>query len=116
MAEVKEFVEDENKIGTVIADDIDFKGTLTFKKSLKIKGKFEGKIQSEGHVIIGQEASVNANINASTVSVFGKTSGKLKAVKCVELYNKSNTSGDIIAPEVEIEKGATFNGTCFMNE
>lgn len=116
MADPKEYVEDENKIDTVIADDIDFKGTLVFKKSLKIKGSFEGKIQSEGHIIVGQEALVNANINASTISVNGKASGKLKASKCVELFNKSTTQGDIISPDLQIEKGAKFNGTCFMHE
>ena len=36
MAEIKEIVEDENKIDTVIAEDIEFRGTLKFKSSLKI--------------------------------------------------------------------------------
>ncbi|MFW5808419.1 MAG: bactofilin family protein [Spirochaetota bacterium] len=116
MADTKEIVEDENKIDTVIADDIVFKGTLVFKKSLKIKGQFEGKISSDGHIIVGQEANVNANINAEIISVNGRANGKLKASKCVELYNKSTTSGDIISPDVQIEKGAIFNGTCFMQE
>ena len=31
MSDIKEIVEDENKIDTVIADDIDFRGTLKFK-------------------------------------------------------------------------------------
>ena len=51
MAEEKEnkvVLEDENKIDTVIADDIDFRGKLIFKNSLKIKGYIEGKIETEG--------------------------------------------------------------------
>lgn len=116
MAEVKEYIEDENKIDTVIADDITFKGKLKFNKSLKIKGTFEGKIESEGQLIIGQEATVHANIDASVISVNGTVHGKLKAAKSVELFKKSQTYGDIIAPSVEIEKGSIFNGTCIMEE
>jgi hypothetical protein len=52
--EIREIVEDENKISTVIADDIEFRGRLVFKNSLKIKGFFEGKIETKGHLMIGQ--------------------------------------------------------------
>ena len=81
MSEIKEIVEDENKIDTVIADDIDFRGTLKFKNSLKIKGKFEGKIISDGQLIIGRESVTSADINASIVSISGTVNGKIKAGK-----------------------------------
>ena len=59
MAEVKEIIEDENKIGTVMADDISFRGRIVFKDSLKIKGNVEGTIESDGHLVIGMEAKVS---------------------------------------------------------
>jgi len=114
MNEIKEIVEDENKIGTVIADDIEFRGRLVFKNSLKIKGLFEGKIETKGHLVIGQEAVVSADIKAGIVSVNGTVNGKIKAGQRIELYNKSVTSCDLIAPELQIEKGSIFNGTCIM--
>ena len=112
----KEIVEDENKIDTVIADDIVFKGTLKFKNSLKIKGHMEGKIETEGHLIIGREAVVSAEINAKTMTVNGEVNGKIKASQRVELLKKSITRGDIITPDLSIESGSVFNGTCFMEE
>ena len=115
MSDIKELVEDENKIDTVIAEDIEFKGTLKFKNSLKIKGKFEGKIFSDGHLIIGRESNTSAEINATTVSVSGNINGKIKAAKKIELYKKSKTSADIVAPEIVMESGAVFNGTCIMD-
>ena len=115
MPDIKEIVEDENKIGTVIAEDISFRGTLQFKNSLKIKGFFEGKIETDGHLIIGQEATVSADILAGVVSVNGTVKGKLKARDRIELFSKSNTSGDIITRDLYIEKGSHFNGTCIMN-
>ena len=34
---------DENEIDTILAEDIDFTGALTFKKPLMIKGNFKGE-------------------------------------------------------------------------
>ena len=42
MPDTKEIVEDENKIDTVIADDIEFRGKITFSKILnRLKDIFE---------------------------------------------------------------------------
>lgn len=116
MADIKEVVEDENKIGTVIADDIEFKGKLNFKDSLKIRGSFEGKIESDGHLIIGQEAVVSADVKARVISVNGTISGKLKADERIELFSMSRTMGDLIAPDLYIERNSAFNGTCIMTD
>ncbi len=98
MAEVKEIVEDENKIDTVISEDIVLRGRLVFKHSMKIKGSFEGKIESDGHLILGQESTVSADMKAGLVSVYGKATGKIRAEKRVELFKKSVTHGDIVTP------------------
>ena len=115
MSEIKEIVEDENKIDTVIAEDIEFRGTLKFKNSLKIKGKFEGKIISDGHLIIGRESNTSADINAATVSVSGNVNGKIKAAKKIEIYKKSRINADLVSPEIIMESGSVFNGTCIMD-
>lgn len=116
MNEIKEIVEDENKIGTVVADDIEFHGRLVFKNSLKIKGFFEGRIETKGHLIIGQEAKVSADIKAGIVSVNGAINGKINATQRIELFSKSATNSDLVTPELYIERGSVFNGTCVMNE
>lgn len=116
MADIKEIVEDENKIDTVIADDISFKGSLRFKNSLKIKGLFEGSIETDGTLIVGREATVSADINASEVSVSGTVNGKIKAKQKIELFKRSRISADIVTPDLHIEPGSVFNGTCIMEE
>ncbi len=116
MTEKREIVEDENKIDTVIADDIEFKGSLKFKNSLKIKGKFEGKIDTEGQLIIGREATISADIKAKIVSVNGEVHGKIKSTQRTELYKKSKVSGDIVTPDLIMESGSILNGTCIMED
>lgn len=116
MSDIKETVEDENKIGTVIADDIKFNGHLKFKNSLKIKGNFQGKIESDNHLIIGREAIVSADIKADIVSVSGIFNGKMRTTQRIDLFKKSKTNGDLVTPDINIESGAIFNGTCIMEE
>src|SRR5271157_3056754 len=40
------------KVTTVIADDLEIRGTMKFKSSLMIKGIFEGEVISEGLLIV----------------------------------------------------------------
>lgn len=114
MAETREIVEDENKIGTVIADDIRFKGTISFKDSLKIKGTFEGKIKSEGTLIVGHSATVQADINTTAASICGTVHGKIRATEKIEMFKSGTLSGDLITPDLYIEQGARLNGNCNM--
>jgi cytoskeletal protein CcmA (bactofilin family) len=116
MPEIKEIIEDENKIDTVISEDIELRGRLNFKNSLKIKGFFEGKIESDGHLIVGQEASVSADIKAGMISIHGAVNGQVKAGQRIELYKESKTRGDMITPDLYVERGSSFNGSCVMNE
>ena len=116
MPEKKDHVEDENKIDTVVSDDINFKGNLKFKNSLKIKGKFEGKIETDGHLIVGREATISADINAKVVSISGDVNGKIKAKQKLELFKNSRVNGDLITPDLLMEHGSLFNGTCIMSE
>lgn len=109
-----EIVEDENKIDTVVADDIVFRGTIRFKNSLKLKGRMEGKIETDGHLIIGREAVVSADIKAKVITVNGEVNGSLNATQRVELLKKSITRGDIVTQDISIESGSLLNGTCLM--
>ena len=116
MTDLKHLVEDENKIDTVISSDIHFKGKLKFRNSLKIKGTFEGKIETDGFLIIGREAVVSADISAKIVSVNGVINGKIRAAQGINLQKHSRTNGDLITPDLIMEQGALFNGTCIMSD
>jgi len=105
-----------SNIETVLASDINFKGKLKFRKSLKINGNLDGEIDaSEGHLIIGENAHVKANIIASRLSNYGKINGNVDISYSLEIYNKAMLKGDIKTNEFFIQKGGYFNGKCEMN-
>src|SRR5271157_5039113 len=106
---------DESMVDTVLAEDINFQGTMKFTKSLMIKGKFEGQIDASGHLIIGPNAAVGATIKAGVITNYGQINGNVEGTERVELYNHAKLTGDIKTPEIIIESGCNFNGNCVMS-
>lgn len=105
---------DESEIDTVLAEDIDFQGKLTFSEPLMIKGRFSGEIQSTNNLYIGKDAVVKAQIEANLVSLKGKVKGNVKAHERVELFSSASVDGDISAPNMVMESGCRINGMCRM--
>ncbi len=114
MSEVRIRDIDESEIDTVLAEDIDFTGTLVFEKPLMIKGKFSGEIKASGDLYIGKDAEINAVIEANLVSSKGRIKGDIFARSRVELFSSASVEGDITTPDLVIESGCKFNGKCRM--
>ncbi len=114
MAEVRIKDIDEHEIDTILADDIDFEGQLTFKKPLMIKGKFKGEIKSESALYVGEQAVVEAKVESSLVSSKGRIKGDITGHSRVELYSSAQVDGDISTPDFVVESGCKFNGHCNM--
>ncbi len=106
--------EEEKNIRTVLAEDIKFTGNLKFTSSLKIKGEFEGEIDSTGHLVVGKNAHLNANVKAKHITVYGKIKGNLEASEQVEIFSGAEVTGDIKTPDLVIQSGCRFNGNCIM--
>ncbi len=115
MAEVSIKNVEESEIDTILSEDIDFTGELSFEKPLMIKGKFNGEIKSSSDLYIGKDAVIKAQIEADLVSVKGKIDGNITSKKRVELFSTASITGDITSPAIVMENGAIFNGICTMN-
>jgi len=105
---------EEKDVDTVLAEDIDFSGTMKFKKSLMIKGKFDGEIDAEGHLIIGPNAILKATIRTGVLTNYGKIIGNVEAIEKVELLKGAELNGDVKSPDLIIESGCILNGKCTM--
>ena len=105
---------DEKDIVTVVADDLEIKGTIKFKTSVMLKGIFEGEIISEGLLVVGPTAKVTATITTKTLISHGEITGNVSADEQVTLKSTAVYKGDIATPNFIIENGAAFNGSCSM--
>ena len=68
---------DESK--TVLGSNAVFKGELNFENTLCIDGEFEGKLTTSDKLIVAEEGTVLADIEAGTVICKGKITGNIIA-------------------------------------
>ncbi len=100
---------------TVIGSDCTFKGEMSFEGSMRIEGKFEGKIASKGKLGLGKSAQITADIVIGQVSVDGTFKGNVTATDKIELTSTAHVLGDIRSPKLVIAEGATFVGNCHVS-
>ncbi|MCB9596372.1 MAG: polymer-forming cytoskeletal protein [Sandaracinaceae bacterium] len=92
-----------------------FEGTLAFEGRVRIDGRFAGKVFSEGILILGDGAEVEAEIEVGTLIVRGGTlRGNVVARQLIEIHAEGAVHGDITAPQIDIDKGCVFEGKCTM--
>lgn len=114
MADLRLKLIDEADIDTVFADDVEFEGELSFQDPVLVKGQVKGKLQSAADVYISEQARVDAELAAEVVSVKGQLRGDVYARRKLELFSSGRVDGTVRTPDLIVQSGAVFNGTCRM--
>lgn len=97
--------------------DATMQGSLIFSDpvNLRINGEFDGNLTTKGNLIIGETASVKAQIKGENVIISGKVIGTIKADN-VKLFSTAEVCGDLHTGAISIEEGAIFDGNCQMSD
>lgn len=103
----------ENVIAFV-GKGVEFKGTITYDGTVRIDGRLDGEIHTEGVLLVGEEAVITARVSAGTVICRGKITGDIVAKDGVKLEAPAELNGSVKAPKLSMEEGVLFNGTCEM--
>ncbi|MBI2570015.1 MAG: polymer-forming cytoskeletal protein [Candidatus Schekmanbacteria bacterium] len=92
-----------------------FDGELRFQGTVRIDGALRGSVRSEGHLVIGDEGTVDADIEVGSISVSGKVSGTITAKEKIELLSPARVYADLDTPTLSLEPGVLFQGACKMS-
>lgn len=103
-----------NEFPTTIGADAVFKGQLQFEKGVKLLGKFEGEITSEGQLVIADGASLTGEVKAASIRVDGQVKGNLSASGKVQLSASARLEGDLHTNRLEVAEGAVLVGRCVV--
>ena len=104
-----------NEIIAFLGKGTEFKGVITYHGTIRIDGHVEGEIITEGTLIVGESAIINAEISAGTVVSGGKITGNITAMEKIQFLPTAVLDGSIKTPLLMIEEGVRFNGNCQMN-
>jgi cytoskeletal protein CcmA (bactofilin family) len=104
------------KVETVVGAGIALQGTLTGQGGVRLEGSFEGKIQLEGLLVVGETAKViSEEIRAHSVSVAGTVQANNVASR-VHITRTGRIWGDVTTGSLSTEEGGFLKGRVQMQE
>ncbi len=89
-------------------------GKLDVAGDLQIDGAFHGSVTAGETLIVGEHASIQAEITCGSVVVNGTVTGNITARDSVALQAGARVTGDITSPALRVDRGAIFDGTSRM--
>lgn len=106
---------EERRVVAWVGKSVVFRGDLISSEDMTIDGRVEGSIEVRSHhLTIGPNASIEADIAARLVTVFGKVSGSLTAEERVEIRQGARVEADLTCQTLAIQEGAFFCGKVSM--
>ena len=100
-----------NSISRISAGTV-IKGEIVSPTDIRIDGTFEGKITSNGRVVLGESAVVKGDIICNNIDLWGKVDGNVYVKDTLSLKEGCTMNGNLHVRRLAVELGATFNGSC----
>lgn len=109
-------MEDTKDISAFVGRGVEFKGTISYRGTVRIDGSLEGEIRTDGTLLIGEDAVIQAKVSAGTIVCKGKISGDVVAKECMKLRAPAVMTGSVKTPMLSMEDGVVFNGGLEMSQ
>jgi cytoskeletal protein CcmA (bactofilin family) len=104
----------DSEITALLGRGATFVGKLTFEGAVRIDGKFKGEVFSDGTLVVGKGAQVDAELAVGEMIIEGTIVGNIRANRSIEVRSSGCLTGDLSTPTLQIEKGAMFGGRSVM--
>lgn len=95
---------------SVLSQDVDITGSLTFKGELSFDGTIKGGNISGSVLNVGEHATIEGNITADEVTISGAVKGNAMVAQRCHLRASARLNGDLNTSRLIMEEGATFIG------
>ena len=95
---------------TVIARDDALSGKLELKGNGQVLGIFTGQIESDGDLLIGGDAHVEADIRGVRITIAGLVRGNIVASKLLKITSSGRLEGDATVGALVVQEGGVHYG------
>lgn len=99
-----------------VGKGVEFKGTISYSGTVRIDGYLDGEIHTDGVLLVGDEAVIQAKVTAGTIVCKGKITGDISAKERVKLRAPAVFNGSMKTPVLSMEDGVLFNGELEMSQ
>jgi cytoskeletal protein CcmA (bactofilin family) len=108
--------EGTDEIIAFVGKGVEFKGVISYSGTVRIDGYLDGEIHTDGVLLIGDEAVIQAKVTAGTIVCKGKITGDIAAKERVKLRAPAVFNGSMKTPMLSMEDGVLFNGGLEMSQ
>jgi len=99
---------------SVVSEHVVLEGEITGEENLHIFGQIRGSIRISGDILVGKTGKVEADVEATNISVDGTIQGNALAREHLEIQSTGTMIGDITARSIDIKEGSSFEGRSRM--
>ena len=104
-----------DEVNAIIGEGVAFEGRLLFEGTVHIHGQFNGELRSRDTLVVGEGGKVTGDILVGALVCSGEMDGTIRAVRSIHLHPPAHVRGVVLAPILEIEPGAIFEGQTQMD-
>lgn len=106
--------QESDDIKAILGKGAEFTGKLIFNGSVRIDGDFQGEINGQGSLVVGEGALVKATISVKSIYISGEVQGNMNVKDKVHIHTTGKFLGDVNTPVFIMEEGAFFDGKSHM--
>ncbi len=103
---------DDISINTIIGKGSAISGNMKVNGFIRIDGDIDGSLETDGNVIVGENARIRGDLTAKSVIIGGIIKGNIKASESVKILAEAAVIGDVISRKVQVDGSAIIHGHC----
>ena len=103
---------DDISINTIIGKGSAISGNMKVNGFIRIDGDIDGNLETDGNVIVGENARIRGDLTAKSVIIGGIIKGNITADESVKILAEAAVIGDVISRKVQVDGSAIIHGHC----
>ncbi len=103
---------DDISINTIIGKGSAISGNMKVNGFIRIDGDIDGSLETDGNVIVGENARIRGDLTAKSVIIGGIIKGNIKASESVKILAEAAVIGDVLSRKVQVDSSAIIHGHC----
>jgi cytoskeletal protein CcmA (bactofilin family) len=103
---------DDISINTIIGKGSAISGNMKVNGFIRIDGDIDGSLETDGNVIVGENARIRGDLTAKSVIIGGIIKGNIKASESVKILAEAAVIGDVLSRKVQVDGSAIIHGHC----
>lgn len=99
---------------TRISKGATINGDLISSSDIRVDGVINGKVLSDGKIVVGEQAGLSGSMFCTNLDFCGKMEGDIYVKDTLCIKSTATVNGNIHVHKLQVEMGAQINGTCKM--